>query len=168
MSRLKPRPTTIIHETAIGNGGKNMMLLAKAALGICGTLALATAYTFHEGVIRVDVDENCAGGSHVHFWVPAAVVPMAMHFVPRDHMKEAAERAREFLPTAHAVLKELKKFPDVDLVEVMDGNENVQIRTHQGKLQIDVDNPEEKVHLLCPLSTLDDVTSQLEAHAPGA
>ena len=56
-----------------------MMLLAKAALGVGATLALATAYTFREGVIRVDVDEYRAGGSHVHFWVPAAAVPMAMH-----------------------------------------------------------------------------------------
>ena len=65
-------------------------------------------------------------------------------------------------------MKELKKFPDVDLVEVRDGEQHVQIRTHQGKLQIDVDKPGQKVHLLCPLSTLEDVTRQLEAQAPGA
>jgi hypothetical protein len=34
-----------------------MMLLAKAALGMGSALVLAGAYTFHEGVIRVDVDE---------------------------------------------------------------------------------------------------------------
>ncbi len=38
-----------------------MILLAKAALGIGGTLFLAGAYTFREGVIRVEVDEYCAG-----------------------------------------------------------------------------------------------------------
>ena len=145
-----------------------MMLLAKAALGIGSTLVLAGAYTFHEGVIRIDVDEYRSGGSHVHLWVPAAMVPMAMHFVPREHMRGAAEHAREFLPIARAVVKELKKFPDVDLVEVTDGEQHVQIRTHQGKLQIDVQDPAETVHLLCPLSTLDDVTSQIESNAPGS
>jgi hypothetical protein len=40
-----------------------MMLLAKAALGIGGTLAAAGAYTFHQGVLRIDVDEYRAGGS---------------------------------------------------------------------------------------------------------
>ena len=43
-----------------------MMLLAKAALGLGGTIVLAGAYTFHKGVIRVDVDEFRTGSSHVH------------------------------------------------------------------------------------------------------
>jgi len=145
-----------------------MILLAKAALGISGTLLLAGAYTFREGVIRVEVDEYCAGGSHVHLWVPAAAVPMAMHFVPKHHLREAAIQARELLPMAHAIVKELKKFPDADLIEVVDGRQHVQIRTHQGKLQIDVNEPGQTVHLLCPLATLDDLTDQLEASAPGA
>jgi len=142
-----------------------MMLLAKAALGLTGTLFVAGAYTFHEGVIRIDVDE---GGSHVHMWVPAAAVPMAMHFVPQKHLREAAEHSREALPIAHAIVKELKKYPDVDLVEVVDGSQQVRIRTRKGKLQIDVEAPDQQVHLLLPLSTLDDVTRQLEANTPGA
>ncbi|OLC96424.1 MAG: hypothetical protein DMG35_15570 [Acidobacteria bacterium] len=145
-----------------------MMLVAKAALGMGGALVLAGAYTFHEGVIRVDVDEYCAGGSHIHMWVPAAVVPMTLHLVPKHHLREAAERAREFLPLTHALIKELKKFPDADFVEVTDDDQHVQIRTHAGKLQIDVEEPDQNVHLLVPLSTLDDVTSQLELSAPGA
>ena len=52
-----------------------MMLLAKAALGVSGALVLAGAYTFREGVIRVDVDEYRDGGSHVHMWLPAAATP---------------------------------------------------------------------------------------------
>jgi hypothetical protein len=145
-----------------------MMLLAKAALGLGGTLVLAGAYTFHEGVIRVDVDEYRGGGSHVHLWVPAAAVPMALHFVPRKHLREAAEHAREFMPLTHALIKELKKFPDADFVEVTNSEEHVQIRTRQGKLQIDVVGPDENVHLLVPLSTIDDVADQLESSAPGA
>ena len=145
-----------------------MILLAKAVLGVGGTLVLAGAYTFHEGVIRIDVDEHRAGGSHVHMWVPAAAVPMAMHLVPQKHLREAAEHSREALPIARAIMKELKKYPDVDLVEVVDGQEHVQIRTRDGKLQIDVEAPGEQVHVLVPLSTLEDVTRQLEANAPGA
>ncbi len=144
-----------------------MLLLAKAALGLGGTLVLAGAYTMREGVIRVDVDEYRSGGSHVHMWVPAAAVPMALHLAPRRHLREAAEHAREFLPVAHALVKELKKFPDADFIEVIDGEQHVRIRTHQGKLQIDVTDPGENVHLLVPLETLDDVTSQIEANAPG-
>ncbi len=144
------------------------MLLAKAALGIGGALALTGAYVFHEGVIRVDVDEHRAGGSHIHMWAPAAMVPMALHFVPRHHLQDAAAKAQEFLPLTHELIQELQRFPNADFVEVKDGEQHVQICTHSGKLQIDVEDPDENVHLLVPLSTLDDVTEQLEENAPGA
>ena len=145
-----------------------MVVLAKAALGLGGTLVLAGAYTMREGVIRIDVDEFRSGGSHVHVWVPAAAVPMAMHFVPSERMRCASEQAREALPILHAVVKELKKYPDAVFVEVVDSNERVQIRTHGRKLQIDVEDHNEKVHVLCPLSTIEDVTIQLEEHGPAA
>ena len=145
-----------------------MMLLAKAALGLSGALVAMGAYTFREGLIRVDVDESRAGGSHVHLWLPAAVVPMAMHFVPKHYLCHAAEHAQEFLPVAHALFKELKRFPDTEFVEVNNEDQHVQIRTHGEKLQIDVNAPDENVHLLVPLSTLDNVAEQLEENAPGA
>jgi hypothetical protein len=145
-----------------------MMLLAKAALGMGGALVLAGAYTFHEGVIRIDVDEYRSGGSHIHMWVPAAMAPMAMHFVPREHLREAAMHSQEFTPLVHALIKELKKFPEADFVEVQDGEQHARIRTHAGKLQIDVEDPGENVHLLIPLSTIDDVVGQIESSTPGA
>jgi len=144
------------------------MLVAKAALGFGGALLLAGAYTFHEGVIRVDVDEYREGGSHVHMWLPAAAVPMVMHVVPKHHLRGASEQAREFMPVAQALIKELKRFPNADFVEVTDNEQHVQIRTHEGKLEIDVHDPGEDVHVRVPLSTLDDVAEQLEANAPGA
>jgi hypothetical protein len=143
------------------------MLLTKATLGL-GTLVLAGAYTFHEGVIRVDVDEFRSGSSQVHIWVPAAAVPMAMHFVPVSHMRHTSEQTRQTLRILHAVLKELKKYSDADFVEVVDHDQHVRVSTHEGKLQIDIDAPDEKVHILCPLSTIEDVTYQLEEHAAGA
>ena len=145
-----------------------MMLLAKAALGLGGTLVLAGAYTFREGLIRMDVDEYRAGGSHVHMWLPAAMVPMAMHFVPKRNLCGAAQRAREVLPAMHAFAKELQKLPDVDLIEIIDGDQHARVRTRSGRLQVDVDSPDEHVHLRVPLSTLDDVVGQLEESAPGA
>ena len=145
-----------------------MILLAKAALGIGGALVLAGAYTFREGVIRVDVDEYRAGGSHIHLLAPAAIVPMAMHFVPQHQLQDAARQAREFLPLTHELIKELKQLPDAEFVEVKASRDHVPIRTRGGNLQIDVDDPDENVHLLVPLSTLDDVAGQLEENAPGA
>lgn len=141
-----------------------MMLLAKAALGLGGTMVLAGAYTMREGVIRVDVDEFRAGGSHVHMWVPAAAVPMVMAVVPEKHWRHASDHAREAMPIVRALVKELRKYPDANFVEVVDRKEHVQVRTINGKLVIDVDAPNEKVHLSCPLSTIEDVTEQIEVH----
>ena len=144
------------------------MLLAKLALGLGGTLVLAGVYTFREGVIRVDVDEYHANGSHVHFFLPAAMVPMAVHLTPREHLRDAGEQLRPWLPTVRAFTKELRRFPDADLVEVRDKESHVQIRMQHGKLQIDVDDPGEQVHIVCPLETIDDVTSELVTRSPGA
>jgi hypothetical protein len=145
-----------------------MVLLAKVALGFGGTLVLAGAYTMREGVIRIDVDEFRSGGSHVHMWVPAAAVPMAMHLVPDKHWRHASDHAREAMPILHAIVKELKRYPDSEFVEVDDSKQHVRVRTVGGRLQIDVEAPDEKVHVLCPLSTIEDVTLQLEEHASGA
>ena len=145
-----------------------MMLLAKAALTVGGTLVLAGAYTMREGVIRIDVDEYRAGGSHVHMWVPAAAVPMALHFVPDKHMHHMSHDARQAVPILRAIFKELKKYPDTEFVEVDDHDQHVRIRTQRGRLQIDVDARDQKVHVLCPLSTIEDLTIQLEEHGPAA
>ena len=145
-----------------------MMLLAKAALTVGGTLVLAGAYTMREGVIRIDVDEYRAGGSHVHMWVPAAAVPMALHFVPDKHMHHMSHDARQAVPILRAIFKELKKYPDTEFVEVDDHDQHVRIRTQGGRLQIDVDAPDQKVHVLCPLSTIEDVAIQIEQHGPAA
>ena len=57
-----------------------MILAAKVALAFTGTIAAAGAYTLHDGIAQVQVDDN--SGTHVHIWAPAAIVPMAMHVIP--------------------------------------------------------------------------------------
>ena len=141
------------------------MLLAKLALGLGGTIVLAGAYTFHDGVMRVDEDH--INGKHVHVWLPAAIVPMAMHVVPKRHLEHAAAQAAPWLPTLRALTKELEKYPEAQLVEVRDSNGQVSVRTHNGKLVIDVDEPGEQVHVACPLAMMDDISRELAANAPG-
>jgi hypothetical protein len=145
-----------------------MIVLGKLALGIGGSLVLAGAYTFREGLIRIDVDEFHSQGSHVHVWVPAAAAPMTLHFVPKEYLRNAGEEIQPWMPTVRALIKELKKFPDADLVEVRDSRSHVQVRTRHGKLLIDVDDPTEKVHIACPLETMEDTASELASRSPGA
>src|ERR1700746_3337266 len=111
-----------------------MLIFAKGALGLCATMAMAGAYVFHEGVIRVDVDEHRTGGSHVHLWVPATVVSVGMHLAPKDQLNHATEVARPFLPVFREVSRELEKYPNVELVDVTDAQDHVRVAMVEGKL----------------------------------
>jgi hypothetical protein len=143
------------------------MIIAKLALGFASTIVFASVYTFREGVIRVDVDEHRVGGSHVHFWLPAAAVPMAMHFVPKHHLREACEHASEFLPLVQIVTSELRHYPNTTFVDVQNGDDHVRVATVGTNLQVDVVNSEENVHVAVPLTTVNDVALQIVDNAPG-
>jgi len=144
-----------------------MIFLAKAALGLGATLALAGVYVFHEGLIQVSVDENRASGSHVHIWVPATVVPMGLHFVSDHKLEEAAAKAGPYLPVLREVSKELAKYPEADLVEVRDATQYVHIAVHRGRVYIDAVSDSDNIHVSFPMETISDVADRLEEVAPG-
>lgn len=144
------------------------MLLAKIALGLGGTIVLAGAYAFHEGVLRVSVDEQREGGTHMNLVLPAALVLLAVHAVPQQDLENALRDAGDALPALRKLAKELRNYPDSDFVEVRDSNEHVRMRTRSGKLQIDVETPQKKVRLACPLAAINGLAEELEARRPGA
>jgi hypothetical protein len=142
-----------------------MLLLGKIALGMGATLAMTTAYVFHEGVIRVDVDENRPGGEHVHFWVPATSISAGMRlarFVPQHPLDQAGREVRPYLPMLRKLPKELKKYPNAEFVDVESDTDHVRVATVNGKIQIDANQDESKVHLSVPIETLGDVVDRLE------
>jgi hypothetical protein len=145
-----------------------MIFLAKLGLGVVGTIAVAGAYTFRDGVMRVDVDEARENGSHVHLWLPAAAIPEVMRLVPERELHRASHEAREWMPLASTLAHELGRLPDSTLVEVQDAKEHVVISTHNGALKIDVTDAEEDVHIVCPLATIEDITQQIAGARPGA
>jgi hypothetical protein len=143
-----------------------MLFLAKAALGLGTLLVVAAAYVFHEGVIRVDVDEYRANGSHVHVWVPATVVPVGLAVVPRHHLEKAASQARPFLPMLRELSKELRKYSNAELVDVRDANEHVHVAVRDGRLYVDAVDHGDNIHVSFPVETISDVADRLEAVAP--
>jgi hypothetical protein len=145
-----------------------MLVLAKVALGLGVTLAAAGAYVFHEGVIRVDVDENRDGGTHLHLWLPGTVVSTGLHFVPQEKLQSTAQDLRPYLPVLREISKELEKYPNAELVDVMDGHDHVRISMIGGKLRIDAACQDgDVVHVSVPARVLRDVVDQLEDRAPG-
>jgi hypothetical protein len=144
-----------------------MLFLAKAAIGASATLALAGAWVFHEGVIRVDVDEARSGGSHVHFWVPATTVSTGLRLTPRHYLRQAADKSRDYLPVLRELAKELQKYPNAELLDVRDASNHVHVSVKGGKLYLDAVSDNEDIHISCPTVTLEDVADRLEDAAPG-
>jgi hypothetical protein len=145
-----------------------MMILAKLAVGATTTLALATVYTFREGTVRVDVDEHRDGGAHVHVWAPAAVVPMALHFVPDHKLQQMCQHSEEWATLAHIAAHELQRYPNTTFVEVTDGDQHVKVSTVGTKIHVDVEGPEENVHVAVPLAMIDDVITQIKERQPAS
>lgn len=143
-----------------------MIFLAKAALGLGATMALAGAYVFHEGVIKVDVDQNRADGSHVHFWVPATAASAGLRFVPQERLEKAATQARPFLPLLREISKELERYRKAEFVEVTDSSSHVRVSMVNGRLQIDVVDDHQVVHVRVPAATIRDLADRLEDAAP--
>ena len=121
---------------------------------------------FHEGVIRVDVDEARAGGSHIHMWVPATAVQLGLYAVPRRHLERPAAQVAQYLPLLRELTKELKRYPNAEFVDVTDGTDHVHIGTVNGKIQIDAVNQDETIHVRVPVETLEDITDRIEVVVP--
>lgn len=144
------------------------MILAKIALGLGGTLALAGAYVFHDGVIRVTVDEDRPNGGHVHLLVPATIVTAGLHFVPERDLDRALREARPYMPMFETFTKELSRLPDFELVSVDSAEQHVRIRTEGRRLIVDVrdERQGETVHVSCPLSVLRHLAEDLQERRP--
>jgi hypothetical protein len=136
-----------------------MILVAKVALAFAGTVAAAGAYTLHDGVAQVQVDDN--HGTHIHIWAPAAIVPMAMHVVPKRELHKFPHEAQQAIPILRVLAKELENYPDTEFVEVRDHDTHVLVRTVGSKIVVDVVDPENKVHVVCPLAMIQDVVESL-------
>ena len=145
-----------------------MLMLAKVALSLGVTAAAAGAYIFHEGVIRVDVDEHRDGGTHVHFWVPATVVSTGIHFVPQEKLQCVAQNVRPYLPVLREVSKELERYPNAELIDLRDGHDHVRISMAGGRLHIHaVSQDGDVVHVTVPAPVLRDVANEFEDRRPG-
>jgi hypothetical protein len=141
------------------------MLLAKIGLALATSSVVAGAYVYHQGMVRVDQDD--LRGKHVHVWIPAAIVPLAMHVVPRHTLQEAAAQAAPWLPALRAATKGLERYPNVELVDVRNGSDHVSVRTLDGTLLISADQSDNRVRVSCPIALLQSISETLADNAPG-
>lgn len=139
-----------------------MILAAKVVLAFTGTIAAAGAYTFHDGIAQVQVDDD--QGTHVHIWAPAAIVPIALHVVPKREFHKFPHEAQQFLPTLRVLAKELEKYPNSEFVEVgdRDSETHVRVRTVGSKIVVDVVDHKDNVHVVCPLAMVREMVDALK------
>jgi hypothetical protein len=141
------------------------MLIAKIGLALATSSVVAGAYVCHQGMVRVDQDDLY--GKHVHVWIPAAIVPVAMHVVPKQKLQEVAAQAGPWLPALRALTKGLEKYPNVELADIRNSHDHVSIRTENGTLLISADESDNRVRVSCPIGILQSVSETLADNAPG-
>jgi hypothetical protein len=128
-----------------------MIFLAKLGVGVMGTALLGAAALSSEGFIHVKVHEKKVGGTRVNLIVPAALVPATLEFVPNYQLARASEQLRPYLPVIDAAIPGIEACPDGVLVEVIDEDDHVLVKKDGGALVVDVNAPDNVVHVSVPL-----------------
>ncbi len=142
---------------------KRRPILAAVLLVLGVAAGSAAAATYRAGLVRVSVEEKRPGGENVKVIVPGILLTTGLKLVPEAQLREGLRDARPWLPVAAAVARELRNYPDASFIEVSSGQEQVRIATRGGVLVVDVNSPEETIHVSIPLATLADLTAELNA-----
>src|SRR4029077_13817401 len=143
-----------------------MILLGKIALGIAGTAVAGVSLLCSEGMIQVKVVEKRPEGHHIRVMAPALLLPIGMHFAPKDGIREASAEIQPWLPTIRAALAQLRECDDFAFVEVNEPGRQVRVVKSGGPLVVDVNDEEESVHVSAPIRTLSSAVEELAAAAP--
>ena len=134
-----------------------MLVLALATAGTAGALV------YNAGAIRVHVQQAGEGGENINLIIPAAIVPVALAFVPDKHLRRASAQMREALPILRAASQALMDAPDFVLVEVRERDEHVLVEKRGGSLHVKVTSREENVDVSFPISVVISAANRIAA-----
>lgn len=123
--------------------------------------ALVGSSVFNPGVIQCQVVDKTGEGCNVGVVVPAGLATVALHAMPHveiDGMSivdeihgDMGEHAVYALDLARTFMDELQSAPDCMLVEVISGQDIVRIEKVNGAIEVNVDTPRERVHVVMPM-----------------
>jgi hypothetical protein len=140
-----------------------MIVLGKVALGIAGVAAAGVGLICSEGMIEVNVVERQPEAHHVYVLAPAAVVPMALHFIPSHEFGHASAELQPWMPTIRAALDQLREVDDVTLVDVTEPGQHVVVAKKGGAVVVDVNDRDETVHVSAPIRAISSTIEQVAA-----
>lgn len=140
-----------------------MIVLGKVALGIAGVAAAGVGLICSEGMIEVNVVERQPEAHHVYVLAPAAIVPMAVHFIPSHEFGHASAELQPWMPTIRAALDQLREVDDVTLVDVSEPGQHVVVAKKGGSVVVDVNDRDQTVHVSAPIRAISSTIEQVAA-----
>ncbi len=143
-----------------------MILLGKIGLALAGTAVAGMGILFSEGTVVVNVTERQPESHHVYVIAPAMLVPVAVHFAPKDQLAHASKQMRPYLSAIRAAIGQLRECDDLTLVEVKEPGNHVLIKKGGGSLIVDVDDEGETVHISTPLRAISSAIEEIAAVTP--
>jgi hypothetical protein len=143
-----------------------MILFGKIVLGMAGTALAGIGILCSEGMVQVKVVEKHPQGHHINVIAPALLGPIAVHCVPRHDLADASRQIQPYLPTVRAALDALRDADDIVFVEVKERDQHVQVAKSGGSIVVDVDDPDETVHVSTPIRAIASVVEQVADAEP--
>ena len=143
-----------------------MILLGKIVLGFAGTAVAGAGLLCSQGMIEVNVVQKRPEGHHISVIAPALLLPIGLHFTPKDRISEASAEIQPWLPIIRTALAQLRESDDFTLVEVKEPGQHVRVAKSGGSILVDVNCEEETVHLSAPIPAISSAVGELAVAAP--
>jgi hypothetical protein len=117
-------------------------------------------------MISVNVQTRQPEKHHVYLIVPAMLVPIGMHFVPKENLAESSRELKPWMPTIRAAIDALDESDDITFVEVKEPGQNVRVAKSGGSIVVDVTGDDETVHVSTPIRAMSSAIEELAAASP--
>jgi len=143
-----------------------MILLGKVGMAIAGTVLAGAGIICSEGMISVNVETRSPEKHHVFVVAPAMLVPIAMHFIPKEHLADHTQEIQPWLPTIRASLDAVSEADDITFVEVNEPGQKVRVAKSGGSIVVDVNDNDETVHVSTPIRAMSSAIEELAAASP--
>ncbi len=115
------------------------------------------------GVIEIDIRSKGPGGTDITgLRIPGPLAEAALVCVPGHLFCDLDDEVSEWMPMMRGVCEALERQDDFTLVEVYSDRENVRVRKEGNCLVVDVDTPDERVHVKVPIGLADAVARKLD------
>ncbi|HKD62843.1 MAG TPA: hypothetical protein VKB40_02310 [Candidatus Acidoferrales bacterium] len=143
-----------------------MILLGKVGMAIAGTVLAGAGIICSEGMISVNVETRSPEKHHVFVVAPAMLVPIAMHFIPKEHLADHTQEIQPWLPTIRASLDAVSEADDITFVEVNEPGQKVRVAKSGGSIVVDLNDNDETVHVSTPIRAMSSAIEELAAASP--